>query len=150
LAGGAVLVAVGVAAPLTAFAEGVDPHANATFLGSIHVTGMKATLRVRYRCTSAENLWISAKETRTGVSANRLKKEGSSKAAAAWWDSHRNRFTCNSRRHVGTFTLDRVEKGTKGRLVPGFAWVQFCLTSGDTEATTKLMLSQSGWVKVTV
>ena len=149
LVGAALLAAVGVATPLAALAVGIDPHASATFIGPIHVDGSKATLRVRYQCSSAENVWISAKETKTGVSATRLMKEGSSRSAAAWWDSHRNKFVCNRKAHTATFTIDRVEKGRKGQLVPGSAWVQFCLTKGHTEATTKLMLSKSGWVKVT-
>ena len=37
----------------------------------------------------------------------------------------------------------QVEKGSKGTLAPGSAWVQFCVTAGD-----KLILSKAGWVKV--
>ncbi|HEY0414919.1 MAG TPA: hypothetical protein VGC78_00920 [Gaiellaceae bacterium] len=31
----------------------------------------------------------------------------------------------------------------------GTAWVQFCITTGTTEANTNLLLSHSGWVHVT-
>jgi hypothetical protein len=134
--------------PLTASAMGTDPNGSAKFLGAIQVNGSKATMRVRYRCASGAALWVSAKETKTGVSATKLMKEGSSKKAAGWWESHRNRFVCNSKLNTGTFTIDTVEKGSKGTLVPGSAWVQFCVTEGKTEATTKLILSQSAWVKV--
>jgi hypothetical protein len=142
------VVAAALVVPAAVLAEGVDPNASATFVGAISVNGGKATLHVRYRCSSAENLWVSAKETRRGYSAVRLMKEGSSRFAAAWWDSHRNRFVCNGKTHAGTFTIDTVEKGTKGKLVDGSAWVQFCLTKGHTEADTVLMLSKSAWVRV--
>jgi hypothetical protein len=141
-------LAVAAVLPAAALGAGSDPNARAVFLGSIHANGAKATLKVRYRCSSGEGLWVSAKETRTGVSATKLMKEGSSRSSAAWWDSHRNRFVCNGKMHTGTFTIDKVEKGTKGSLVDGAAWVQFCVTKGHTEATTVLILSKSAWVRV--
>jgi hypothetical protein len=149
LAGAVLLAAFAIAVPTAALSEGTDPNGKATFVGAIHVSGKKATLSVRYQCASGENLWVSAKETKTGVSATKLMKEGSSRTAAAWWDSHRNKFVCNGAPHTGTFTIDTIEKGTKGALVPGSAWVQFCVTKGKTEKTTVLILSKSGWVKVT-
>jgi hypothetical protein len=62
-------------------------------VSAIHVGGAKATLKVRYQCASGEALWVSAKETKTGVSATKLVKEGSSKVASAWWQSHRNKVS---------------------------------------------------------
>jgi hypothetical protein len=141
-------VTMGVVAAVAAAADASDSKAKATFVGSIHVSGKKATLSVRYQCTSGETLWVSAKEMASGATSPKLRKEGSSKTAAAWWESHRNRFTCNGKAHTGTFSIDTVEKGSKGKLVPGKAWVQFCVTTGKTEADTKLTLSKSGWVKV--
>ena len=149
LATAMLLASVAVGLPAAALAEGSDPNGKATFIGAIQVSGKKATLVVRYQCASGENLWVSAKETKSGVSAAKLMKEGSSKTAGAWWESHRNRFICNGKPHTGTFTIDTVEKGSKGVLVPGSAWVQFCVTKGKTEATTVLILSKSGWVHVT-
>lgn len=143
----AVLATV-VVAPLSAQAEGTDPNGKATFMGPIHVTGKKGTLSVRYQCASGQTVWVSAKEMASGASSAKLAKEGSSKTAAAWWESHRNRFVCNGKLHTGTFSVDTVEKGSKGKLVPGKAWVQFCVTKGTTEANTKLILSKSGWVAV--
>jgi hypothetical protein len=140
--------ATGVVAAPIAGAHGVEPKANATFMGSIHVSGKKATLSVRYQCAAGENLWVSAKELASGATSKKLTKEGSSKVAAAWWESHRNQFKCDGKAHTGRFTIDRVEKGSKGKLVPGKAWVQFCVTTGTTEANTKLNLSKSGWVTV--
>jgi hypothetical protein len=117
-------------------------------VGAIHVGGKKATLSVRYQCASGQTVWVSAKEMASGASSAKLAKEGSSKTAAAWWESHRNKFVCNGKLHTGTFSIDTVEKGSKGKLVAGKAWVQFCVTKGTTEANTKLILSKSGWVAV--
>jgi hypothetical protein len=91
---------------------------------------------------------VSAKQTKSGLSAARLQKEGSSKGSAAWWDTHREAISCNGAFHTAAFTIDHVEKGTKGQLRSGTAWVQFCITTGTTEANTKLLLSRSGWVHV--
>jgi hypothetical protein len=147
---GVVAVAAAVVSA-AAFAEGVDPTARATFVGSIQAGTSKATLKVRYRCSPVKgvHLWVSAKQTKSGVSAAKLMKEGSSRTSAAWWESHRNAITCNSAWHTGTFTIDRVEQGSKGTLRPGSAWVQFCITTGTTEKNTVLQLSKSGWVHVT-
>jgi hypothetical protein len=140
--------ATGVVAAPIAGAHGLDSKAKATFMGSIHVSGKKATLSVRYQCGTGQTLWVSAKELASGATSKKLTKEGSSKVAAAWWESHRNHFTCDGKAHTGTFTIDTVEKGSKGKLVAGKAWVQFCVTTGTTEANTKLTLSKSGWVPV--
>ena len=144
----AIVATLGCVVPLAALAAGSDPHGKATFVSAIHMNGKKATLRVLYQCAKGETVWVSAKETRSGVAAAGLMKEGSSRFASGWWESHRNKFTCNGKSHTGTFTIDRVEKGSKGTLVPGSAWVQFCVTTGHTEKTTVLILSKSGWVKV--
>jgi hypothetical protein len=146
----AAVVAVGCCFVTAALAEGSDPTARATFMSTINVSGAKATLKVRYRCAkvTGAHLWVSAKQTKSGYSAARLMKEGSSKTSAAWWDTHREPISCNSAFHTATFTIDHVEKGTKGQLKSGTAWVQFCITTGTTEANTKLLLSRSGWVHV--
>jgi hypothetical protein len=142
----AVAVAV-VVTPAVADAHGLA-KAKATFVGPIHVSGKKGTLTVRYSCPSGQTVWVSAKEMASGAASAKLTKEGSSKTASGWWESHRNKFVCNGKTNTGTFTVDTVEKGSKGKLVPGSAWVQFCVTKGTTEANTKLLLSKSGWVKV--
>ena len=144
----ALVVAAALAIPAAAAAEGTDPTARAAFAGPIQVNGAKATLKVRYRCSSGQNLWVSAKETARGYSATKLMKEGSSRTAAAWWDSHRNRVVCDGKFHATTFTIDKVEKGKKGTLVDGSAWVQFCVTKGHTQKDTVLTLSKSAWVHV--
>jgi hypothetical protein len=73
-----------------------------------------------------------------------LKKEGSSKKSATWLDSHRNPIKCDGKSRTKHFTVDRTEDGTKGKLRPGQAWVQFCITRNE----KKLTLSHSHWVDV--
>jgi hypothetical protein len=124
--------------------QGSDPNKAGQFVGPIKVNGKKATLRVKYTCSEGDALWVSAKETKTGDRDKKLKKEGSSEIAAAWWQSHRNQFVCDGKSHTGTFTIDKVEDGSKGKLVKGEAWVQFCVTLGG----KNLVLSKSGWVDV--
>jgi hypothetical protein len=148
LAGVGLVAALAAIAPIAGQAEGSDPNGKATFMGAIQTSGAKATLKVRYQCASGETVWVSAKQTKSGIAATKLMKEGSSKVSAAWLESHRNKFVCNGRPHTGTFSIDTVEKGSKGKLTTGSAWVQFCVTKGHTEATTVLILSKSGWVKV--
>jgi hypothetical protein len=140
----AVAATVAAIAPIVAQAEGSDPNGKATFMGMIQSGGKTATLKVRYQCASGEALWVSAKQTKSGVSATKLMKEGSSKASAGWLESHRNKFVCNGKPHTDTFAIDTVEKGSKGTLKTGSAWVQFCVTKGEED----LILSKSGWVKV--
>jgi hypothetical protein len=125
--------------------EGSDAHARAKFESKISTQkhGKKATLKVRYRCGSGESLWVSAKQTASGKKDKALKDEGSSEVAATWLQSHRNKFECDGKAHEARFTIDRVEDGSKGKLVKGEAWVQFCVVDGR-----DLILSKSGWVGV--
>jgi hypothetical protein len=140
----AVAAVIATTVPVVALAAGSDPNGKATFMGMIQSGGKSATLKVRYQCASGEALWVSAKQTKSGVSATKLMKEGSSKASAGWLESHRNKFLCNGKPNTGTFTIDTIEKGSKGTLKPGTAWVQFCVTKGQED----LILSKSGWVRV--
>jgi hypothetical protein len=132
-----------IAAP-AAMAQNADPNARAHFLSPIKVVGKQAKLKVRYRCSSGEALWVSAKQAKSRKRDPEIKKEGSSKVSAAWWQSHRNTFTCDGQYHTAKFSIDKVEPGSKGRLKKGRAWVQFCVTEGE----ETLILSKSGWVKV--
>ena len=141
-----VAAALAVMVPVVALAAGSDPNGKATFMGTIKSSGKTATLNVRYQCASGDALWVSAKQTKSGVSATRLMKEGSSKGSAGWLESHRNKFICNGRMHTGRFSIDTIEKGSKGTLRTGTAWVQFCVTKGQED----LVLSKSGWVRVVV
>ena len=125
-------------------AKGVKAHAK--FGAPLHIKsgGKKGTLKVTYRCDSGDTLWISAKQTKTGVRDDALKKEGSSKKSATWLDSHRNPIKCDGKSRTKHFTVDKIEGGTKGKLRPGQAWVQFCITRNE----KKLTLSHSHWVDV--
>jgi len=132
------------AIPMVAQAqEQTDPNAKAEFVGAIKAGKKKATLKVTYSCNAGQALWVSAKESASGKKDRRLPKEGSSKTASAWWQSHRNAFVCDTQPHTATFSIDKVEKGSKGKLTDGIAWVQFCVTNGD-----DLVLSGSRWVRV--
>jgi hypothetical protein len=144
----AVVALAAVIAPVGALAAQTDPfqtdpNAKADFHGSIKVGKSKATLKVTYNCNAGQVLWISAKEMKNGKANKALSKEGSSKTAAAWWQSHRNAVTCDGQSHTATFSMDKKEKGSKGKLFKGSAWVQFCVTNGDA-----LVLSAHDFVKV--
>jgi hypothetical protein len=143
LATGVIALAAAIA-PMAALAQNADPNARAQFVSKIHVHKKAATLKVRYKCASGEALWVSAKQVKSTKKDARLKKEGSSKTASAWWQSHRNKFVCNGKYHTATFSIDTVEPGSKGKLKDGKAWVQFCVTQGK----QTLILSKSGWVSV--
>jgi hypothetical protein len=145
---GAVVTLATAALPVVAVAQqsGSDPTARAHFKGKIEASehGTQAELRVRYRCSVGDTLWISAKQTASGKKDRALEQEGSSQIAAAWLQSHRNPIICDGRRHTYEFQLDEVEPGSKGKLDEGKAWVQFCITAGGENLT----LSKSGWVRV--
>jgi hypothetical protein len=142
----AIAAAVAIA-PAASAQEGppgqTDPNARAQFIGAIKSSGKTATLKARYRCAEGEALWVSAKQSKSGRKFALLAKEGSSKVASGWLQSHRNKFVCNGSYHTATFKLDAVERGSKGKLKRGIAYVQFCVTKGD-----DLVLSKSGWVLV--
>ena len=120
--------------------------ASSTAIGKVHRTSeTTAELKVRYSCKSGSTLWISLKQSKSGKKDKRLKKEGSSKVAHTWLQSHRNTVTCDGKKHTKKFTVDKVEPGSKGRLKAGRAWWQFCITDATTQ---KLTVSKAGWVKV--
>src|SRR4051794_28258978 len=77
-----------------------DPAAKATFVGKIKRSAGKATLKVTYNCNHGETLWISAKQSANGKKDARLAKEGSSKTAKTWYQSHRNKITCDGASHT--------------------------------------------------
>src|SRR3954451_17158461 len=106
------------AAPALAAEQGPAPAKTAEPLGSAVVAKDKASakLKVRYSCKSGDTLWISLKQTKSGKKSKALKAEGSSKAAATWWQSHRNKITCDGEKHTKRFKVDTVEQGSKGTL----------------------------------
>ena len=143
---GALTLAV---APVAAIAQEqgaptTPPAKTAKAVSDVTRHGKKsATLKVKYSCKTGSTLWISLKQMKSGKKDNALKKEGSSAAAAAWLESHRNKITCDGTKRTTKFTVDKVEQGSKGTLKKGYAWLQFCVTQGD-----NLTVSVSGWVKV--
>ncbi|MEA2303292.1 MAG: hypothetical protein QOH43_572 [Solirubrobacteraceae bacterium] len=143
----AIVVLATAALPIAASAQqsGSDPTARAKFKGEIETSanGTQGTLRVRYRCSAGDTLWISAKQTANGKKDKALELDGSSQAAASWLQSHRNPITCDGKSHTSEFAIDELEQG-KGALVEGKAWVQFCITANEQDLT----LSKSGWVRV--
>jgi hypothetical protein len=140
----AAATALAVAVTPAFAAETGAPAKTAKPLGSVSVAKKSATLKVRYSCKSGDTLWISLKQSKDGKKDPALKKEGSSKAAAAWWQSHRNPIKCDGKRHTKKFTLDKVEDGSKGKLRSGSAWLQFCVTKNEKTLT----VSVAKWVSV--
>lgn len=138
-------VAAVAAIPVSQAAGAKGNKAHAKFGHPLHIKsgGKKGTLKVTYRCDSGDTLWISAKQTKTGARDDALKKEGSSKQAATWLQSHRNPIRCDGEKRTKHFTVDKVEDGSKGKLRPGLTWVQFCITRNE----KKLILSHSHWVE---
>ena len=140
---GAAIGLTAVAAP-AAHAQGTDPNASATFRSQlVRVDRSTAVLKVTYQCSHGTTLWISAKQLASGKRSAVLAKEGSSQVAKTWLQSHRNPITCDGQEHSAVFTVDKVEPGSKGALKKGKAWLQFCITEGET-----LTLSKSAWVNV--
>jgi hypothetical protein len=149
------LAAVG--APAAHAQTGTDPNASAVFKSRlVRVDRSTAVLKVTYQCSHGTTLWISAKQLANGKRSAVLTKEGSSKTAKTWLQSHRNPVTCDSTRHTAVFTLDKVEPGSKGRLKAkgrhnaGMAYIQFCVTvpPATPGGEGELVLSKDGWVKV--
>ncbi|WP_205695574.1 hypothetical protein [Conexibacter sp. SYSU D00693] len=141
----AVAVATATVPATVSAQQQTDPNAKATFVGKIKRTSKsKATLKVTYQCSGGAALWVSAKQSASGKKDARLTKEGSSKVASAWLQSHRGKFTCDGTSRTATFTIDKVEKGSKGKLKKGTAYVQFCVSKGEEE----IVLYKTGWVTV--
>jgi len=144
-------------APVAQAQEGTDPTASAKFRSQlVRVDKSTAVLKVTYQCSRGDTLWISAKQLANGRRSTLLTKEGSSKVAKAWFQSHRNPITCDGKAQAAVFTLDKVEPGSKGRLKAkgtrnhGKAYIQFCIVrspAGEGDEG-ELTLSKSGWVTV--
>jgi hypothetical protein len=140
----AAAAALAVAVTPVAALGAAPPAKTAKPLGSVSVAKKSATLKVRYSCKKGDTLWISLKQSKTGKKDPALKKEGSSKVAAAWWQSHRNKIKCDGKSHTKRFTVDKVEPGSKGKLRKGSAWLQFCVTANQKDLT----VSVAKWVTV--
>jgi hypothetical protein len=106
---------------------------DADVIGPVHVRGDVARVHARYSCDVGTHLWVSVKQSAARDIDPAISAEGSGfgGTAAAWWQSHRGSFTCDGKRHVGWFTVDTVEPGSRGQLRSGWGWVQFCITTDE-------------------
>src|SRR3954462_6474976 len=98
----AAALAVAVTPVAALAAEQGAPAKTAETLGSAVIAKDKASakLKVRYSCKRGDTLWISLKQTKSGKKSKALKAESSSKVAATWWQSHRNKITCDGKKHT--------------------------------------------------
>jgi hypothetical protein len=147
-----VVVAVSVVAVATA---GAAPNAepSATIIGKVKDNDDgTGTVKARYLCPEGENwhLWASAKQSADGSKAENLTQgAGFSGVAATWLQQHPTNFSCDGKWHTQKFQIDKLEEFMgqtigRGELVPGYAWVQFCLI--DEEAG--MFLIDERWAKV--
>lgn len=98
-----------------------------------------ATVTVYYVCQPGPEeqwLWVSAKQSATGLKDPRLQEEGSSQVAAAWLQNHPfGQFTCDGTYHTDTFVIntevDPIGNQGFGSLQRGVVWLQFCLFDGQ-------------------
>src|SRR5829696_2086181 len=106
---------------------------DAAVIGPVHVRGDVAQIHARYSCEVGTHLWVSVKQSAARDIDPAIAAEGSGFGgeASAWWQSHRGSFTCDGKRHVGWFTVDTVEPGSRGQLRRGWGWVQFCVTTDE-------------------
>ena len=130
----AAAIALVVAAPAGA-QEDSFTFGDAEVIGPVHIRGDVAKVHARYSCTVGDHIWVSVKQSATREIDPAISAEGSGfgGVASAWWQSHRDSFTCDGKRHVAWFTVDTVEPGSRGQLQRGHAWVQFCITTEATE-----------------
>jgi hypothetical protein len=121
---------------------------DATLLGPVHIRGEVADVHVHYSCTFGDHIWVSVKQSANGEIDPSISGEGSGfgGAAAVWWQSHRNSFTCDGKQHVGWFKVDTEEPASRGQLQNGWGWVQFCVT--EEEGEERLDAIRMEWSRV--
>jgi hypothetical protein len=117
---------------------------DAAVLGPVHVRGDIALVHARYSCDIGTHIWVSVKQSATAEIDPAVSAEGAGfeEKAAVWWQSHRNSFTCDGKRHVAWFTVDTVEPGSRGQLESGWGWVQFCITTEEDLSAIRMQWSQ--------
>ena len=120
---------------------------DAAILGPVKVRGDVAYVRARYSCDVGNHIWVSVKQGASAQIDPAVSAEGAGfgGAATAWWQSHRGTFTCDGKRHVGWFSVDTVEPGSRGQLKRGWGYVQFCITTDE-----GLSAVRQQWSKVKV
>ncbi len=107
-----------------------------------------AVVQAVYNCNQGEHLWVAAKQVASRTKDPRLTQEGSSAIAESYLHSHRNSLICDGRARLGSFPIDTLEFGAKGRLKPGWAWVQFCLTKETGPGEGVLLINEPIWAWV--
>jgi hypothetical protein len=117
---------------------------DADVIGPVHIRGDVATVHARYSCDVGNHIWVSAKQNSSATIDPAVSSEesGFGGVASAWWQSHRGTFTCDGKRHTGWFTIDTVERGSRGELQKGWAWVQFCVTTDEDLDAVKMEWSR--------
>jgi opacity protein-like surface antigen len=137
----AALALLGAAA---ASAQDEFTFGDAAVVGPVHVRGDAAQVHARYSCDVGTHIWVSVKQSASGDIDPAVSAEGSGfgGAAKAWWQSHRNSFTCDGKRHVAWFTVDKVEPGSRGQLQSGWGWVQFCITTDQDLSAIRMQWSR--------
>ena len=88
---------------------------DADVIGPVHIRGDVAKVHARYSCDFGTHIWVSVKQSEARDVDPEISADGSGfgGVAAAWWQSHRGSFTCDGKRHVGWFTVDLVEEGSR-------------------------------------
>jgi hypothetical protein len=135
---------MGLVGAASASAQDEFTVGDAAVLGPVHVHGNVAKVHARYSCTVGDHIWVSTKQSATGAIDPAVSAEnaGFGGAATVWWQSHRNTFTCDGKRHVAWFTVDTVEPGSRGQLKKGWSWVQFCITTADDLSAVRMQWSR--------
>ena len=139
-------VALILAAPASAKKNTTDAFTfgDADVIGPVHIRGDVAQVHARYSCDVGTHIWVSVKQNESATVDSDISAEGSGFGgeATAWWQSHRGSFTCDGKRHVGWFTVDTVEPGSRGELQDGWGWVQFCVTTDEDLDAVKMEWSR--------
>ena len=133
-----------IGAPAAAAQQDSFTLGDAAVLGPVHVRGNVALVHARYSCDVGTHIWVSVKQSAARDIDPEVSAEGSGfgGAAAAWWQSHRGSFVCDGKRHVGWFSVDTVEEGSRGQLERGWGWVQFCVTTDEDLSAIRMQWSR--------
>jgi hypothetical protein len=135
----------------------VEPTAKVVGKVKINKDGT-ATVKAHYICSGGGwHLWVSAKQAEGGVRSDDITQEGGGfmGVPAAWLQRHPEGFRCDGKWHTQKFRIDTAEMGIDenghpfgpvgyGALVPGQAWVQFCLINEG----ENIFLIDQDWKKV--
>ena len=160
----ALLMAASVGVATAGAAPKAGPTAKVVGKVKINKDGT-ATVKAHYLCSGGGwHLWVSAKQAEGGVRDDAITGGGSGfgHVATAWLQQHPTTHRCDGKWHTQKFVIDTTEMGVDengnpfgpvgyGHLVPGVAYVQFCLTNDNgtpsDESDDQFAIDQS-WHKV--